>query len=254
MKKFNKTLLILGILFLTLSIIYFLPESRKEIKTKHFNFHFSSSIDTATIIELANALENNYTRIGNHLKTQPSYNIKIYIYSQRWRYIKATGNWGASGSIEGITKLHFIDQTWGEPDSKKVALHEFAHTVTLKLLLDNELQPLNSKNFDKRFSTFPVWLWEAISVYEAKQFVEPKSLPYLKSGNYPSISVLNNRAEGGKMYSCGYTIIEYILSKYGQEGFLNLVRNYGDLKSTYSVTEDQFCKGWYEFVKEIYLK
>jgi hypothetical protein len=254
MKKFKRVLLILAILALTLSIIYFIPESRKEFKTQHFNFLFSSSIDTATIIELANALENNYARIGNDLKTQPFKNIETYIYAKRWRYIKATGNWSASGNIEGISKLHFVEQTWGESDNKKVAVHEFAHTVTLKLLLDNETQPVDSKSFDKKFSTFPTWLWEAISVYEAKQFADPKTLPYLNNGQYPGISELNNRLKGGKIYSCGYTIIEYILSKYGQDNFINLIKNYGDLKRTYNVTADEFCKGWYEFVKEKYLK
>ena len=254
MKKFKRSLLILAILILTLSIIYLIPENRKEIKTDHFTFLFSSSIDTATIVELANALENNYSGIGNDLKTQPSDNIETNIYAQRWRYIKATGNWSASGSIEGISKLHFIEQAWGESDSKKVAVHEFAHTVTLKLLLDNEPQPVNSKSFDKKFSTFPIWLWEAISVFEAKQFVDPKTLPYLNTGQFPGISQLNNRLKGGKIYNCGYTIIEYILAKYGQDNFIKLIKNYGDLHSTFNVTDDQFYKDWYEFVKEKYLK
>ena len=254
MKKVKRVLLILAILILTLSIIYFIPESRKEIKTQHFNLLFSSSIDTTTIIELANALESNYTRIGNDLKTQPSDNIQTYIYAQRWRYIKATGNWGGSGNIEGISKLHFVEQAWGESDNKKVAVHEFAHTITLKLLLDGETQPVDSKSFDKKFSTFPTWLWEAISVYEANQLVDPKTLPYLNNGQYPNISELNNRLKGGKIYSCGYTIIEYILSKYGQDNFIKLIKNYGDLKKSFNVTDDQFCKEWYEFVKEKYLK
>lgn len=254
MKKIKRVLLILAILILTLSIIYFIPEGRKEIKTQHFNLLFSSSIDTTTIIELANALECNYARIGNDLKTQPSNNIQTYIYAQRWRYIKATGNWGGSGNIEGISKLHFVEQTWGESDNKKVAVHEFAHTVTLKRLLDDETQPVDSKSFDKKFSTFPTWLWEAISIYEANQLVDPKTLPYLNNGQYPNISELNNRLKGGKIYSCGYTIIEYILSKYGQDNFINLIKNYGDLKKSFNVTDEQFCKEWYEFVKEKYLK
>ena len=126
MKKFKKVLIIFGILILTLSIIYFIPERRKEIKTQHFFFLFSSSIDTTTIIELANALERNYSRIGEDLKTQPSDNIETNIYAQRWRYIKATGNWNGSGNIEGISKLHFVEQAWGESDNKKVAVHEFS--------------------------------------------------------------------------------------------------------------------------------
>ena len=151
MKKSKRLLLFLAILVLALSIIYFFPERKNEIKTQHFTLLFSSGIDSATIMNLANALEDNYSRIGNDLKTKPSDNIETNVYAQRWRYIKATGNWSASGSIEGISKLHFVEQAWGETDNRKVAVHEFAHTVTLKLLLDNEAQPVNSKDFDKKF-------------------------------------------------------------------------------------------------------
>jgi hypothetical protein len=91
-------------------------------------------------------------------------------------------------------------------------------------------------------------------VYEARQFVEPKTLTYLNNGQYPSISELNNRLKGGKIYSCGYTIIEYILSKYGQNDLINLIKNYGNLQSTLNVSNVQFCTGWYEFIKEKYLK
>jgi len=254
MKKLRKILLTLAILFLTVFIIISIPENRREIKTKHFTFLFSSNIDSAQIVRLSNALESNYYRIGDDLKTTPSDNIETNIYAQRWRYIKATKNWGGSGNIEGISKLHFVEQAWGETNSKKVAVHEFAHTVTLKLLLDHEPQPLNSKNFDKKFSTFPTWLWEGISVYEAKQFVDPKTLPYLYKGQHPSIAELNNRIKGGKIYSCGFTIIEYILFKYGQENFVTLIKNYGDLKTTFNVTEEQFCNEWFEFVTTKYLK
>lgn len=173
MKKSKRVLTVSAILVLALSIVYFIPEKRKEIKTPHFVFRFSSSIDTATIVKLADALENSYSRIGKNLETTPSDNIEANVYAQRWRYIKATGNWGASGNIEGISKLHFVDKAWGESDNTKVAVHEFAHAVTLKLLLDHEAQPLNPGAFDKEFSAFPAWLWEAISVYEAKQFTDP---------------------------------------------------------------------------------
>ena len=254
MKKSKKILIVLVTLILIFLIIFFIPESRKEIKTQHFTFLFSRSIDRAKINELANALESNYFRIGDDLKTKPSDNIETNVYAQRWRYVKATGNWSASGSIEGISKLHFVEQAWGESDSKKVAVHEFAHTVTLKLLLNNETEPINSKSFDQKFSTFPTWLWEAVSVYEAQQFVDPKTLPYLNNGQYPGIPELNNRIKGGKIYSCGYTIIEYILSKYGRDNFIRLIKNYGDLKRVFNVTDDQFCKEWYEFIKNKYLK
>ena len=254
MSKRKRILLVLGLLVLTLVIIFFLPESRKQIKTDHFAFIFSGSIDTSKINVLASALESNYVRIGNDLKTIPSRNIEVNVYAQRWRYVKATGNWSASGNIEGISKLHFVEQAWGETDSKKVAIHEFAHTVTLKLLIENEPQPLDSKAFDNKFATFPTWLWEAMSVYEAVQLIDPKTLPFLSNGSYPTISELNNRSKGGKIYKVGYTLIEYILHQFGQEKLIALIKNYGSIPPVLGVTNEQFCKGWYDFVKQKYLK
>jgi hypothetical protein len=254
MKKIRIALLIFVFLILVVSFFYFRPENKKEIKTEHFHFLFSSNINSATITELANALESNYSRIGNDLETKPPDGIEVDVYAERWHYIKATGNWSASGSIEGISKLHFVKQAWSESNNKKVAVHEFAHAVTLKLLLDNEGQPVDSKKFDQKFSAFPTWLWEGVSVYEAQQFVDPRTLPYLNNGQYPNIAELNSRLKGGKIYSCGYTIIEFILEKYGRDKLIELIKNYGDLKTTLGVTADQFCKDWYEFVKEKYLQ
>jgi len=145
-KKMKKLIaLAILILFILVLIIYFIPEKRNVIKTQHFTFLFGNSIDSGTIIQLGNALEDNYSRIGYDLETMPSENIETNVYSTRWRYIKATGNWSASGNIEGVSKLHFLQQAWGESDSKKIAVHEFAHTVTLKLLIYNEPQPVQSK-------------------------------------------------------------------------------------------------------------
>ena len=253
MSQRKRIVLVLGFLLLIIVIIFFLPEKRKQIKTDHFTFIFSRSIDTSKINVLARALERNYARIGNDLKITPSNNIEVNVYAQRWRYVEATGNWSASGNIEGISKLHFVEQAWGETDSKKVAIHEFAHTATLKLLIDNEPQPLDSKAFDKKFATFPTWLWEAISVYEADQLIDPKTLPFLSNDSYPNISELNSRSKGGKIYKVGYTIIEYILHQYGQDKLIELIKNYGSVSKTFKVTDDQFCNDWYAFLKQKYV-
>ncbi|RNL75221.1 hypothetical protein ED312_21835 [Sinomicrobium pectinilyticum] len=110
MKKLKKILFIVAILFLTGIILISIPESKRTLKTKHFTFLFSSSIDTAKIIQLSNALESNYLKIGKNLNTIPAEMIETNIYAQRWRYITATKNWGGSGNIEGISKLHFVEQ------------------------------------------------------------------------------------------------------------------------------------------------
>lgn len=254
MLKNKRVLLVTGSIILVSVVVFCLPENRSQVKTPHFTFNFSKSIDTSKINELATALESSYKKTGSDLETIPPPEIEVNIYAQRWRYIKATGNWGASGSIEGVSKLHFTEQAWGEADNKKVAVHEFAHTVTLKLLIDSEKPVPDPKIFDKKFATFPTWLWEAVSVYEADQFIDPKTLPFFNNGSCPGIPELNNRGKGGKIYKTGYTIIEYILYRYGHEKLIELIRNYGDLSKVFGVTGDQFCKDWCDFVKKKYLQ
>ena len=254
MNRTKKIFLGCIILILIVLILFFIPERRNELKTQHFIFFYSTSIDKTKIETLSKALEGNYVRIQNDLKTAAAPNIEITVYANRWQYVKATRNWGGSGSIEGINKLHFMEQAWDEADSKKVTLHEFTHTVTLKLLLDNEKQPINNEVFDNKFSTFPIWLWEAISVYEAQEFINPKALSYMNKGHYPNITELNDRKKGGKIYSCGYTIVEYILEKYGQDKLISLIKNYGNLQMTFDCSNDQFFSEWYDFVQTKYLK
>ena len=251
MKKLKYFFITLSIVVVVLTVIANIPENRKEIKTKHFTFLFSSSIEASSVIGLSKALESSYHKIGTNLNTTPAENIEVNIYAQRWRYIKATGHWNASGSIEGISKLHFMEDAWLNTEISKIAIHEFVHTVVLKLLIDREPKPLDKK-FDDKFSTFPIWLWEGVSVYEAGQFYEPKTLAYLNNGQYPEISELNNRSAGQKIYTCGYTIIEYILDVYGKDKLIELIASYGDLEKVLKLTEEQFSSKWYQFIVNKY--
>ena len=230
-----------------------IPQSKKEIKTKSFTFLFSSDIDSSSIFELSEVLEGSYSKVHNNLNTKPASNIEVNVYSQRWRYIKATGNWSASGSIEGISKLHFLENTWLESDIGKIAVHEFVHAVVLKLLIDKEPQPLDVEKFDEKFSKLPVWIWEGVSVYEANQFYDPNTLEYFKNGKFPQLLELNTRSKGQKIYTCGYVLIEFILKKYGRDKLIKLIESYGDLENTFNVSEEQFVHNWHKFVNEKYI-
>jgi hypothetical protein len=252
MSRLRKVLLVLCILIAVLAVFILIPEKCKELKTQHFSMKYSKDIASGDVATLANSLEQNYQRIGNDLQCKPSQMIDVRIYSKRWRYIKATGNWGASGSIEGMGKLHFIFDPAQPFEIRKVAIHEFTHTVVLKMLLDQN-PGISDENFMKKFNVFPVWLWEAVSVYEAAQFRDPKSLAYLQNGKYPSLAELSDRMKGGKIYECGYTLVEYILSEYGKENLIALIANYGNVQTTFHVSEAKFSKGWYDFISRKYL-
>lgn len=197
------------------------------------------------------ALESNYARISADLTTTPVQPFNVYFYAGRWAYSNATGNWGASGSIEGTSKLHLLPTSRLGDKAETVAVHEFAHAVVLKLLVDHEAQPLNTANFDSRFAKFPVWLWEAIAVYEAKEFTNPKRLGYITRTTYPSLDELNDRSKGSKAYKVGYTIVEYIRAEYGQDGLIKLILAYGNLE-VLKTTKEEFAKGWHGFVVKKY--
>lgn len=253
MKKKYKILIILLSVILFLFVFINIPESKKEIKTKNFTFLFSSGIDSSSIVELSKVLEENYSKISNNLNTKPASNIQVNVYSQRWRYIKTTRNWSASGSIEGVSKLHFLENSWLESDIGKIAVHEFVHAVVLKLLIDKEPQPLDVEKFDEKFSKLPVWIWEGVSVYEANQFYDPNTLEYFKNDKFPQLLELDTRSKGQKIYTCGYILIEYILNDYGRDKLIKLIESYGDLENTFKVSEEQFVANWRQFVNEKYI-
>lgn len=223
------------------------------LKTAHFSFFADGDIQPADIQALAESLETSYPVVSKNLSTAPAADIHVFLYAGRWRYVRATGNWGASGSIEGPAKLHFLMRGRGESDPRKIAVHEFTHAVLLQLLINQEQKPLDTKAFDAKFAKFPVWLFEALSVYEAGEFVDPNSLPYLKSGVYPQLRELSNRSQGGKIYEVGYTIVEYILARYSREKLHELILNYGDVPRSLNVSEQEFSKGWRDFLQSKYL-
>lgn len=231
-------------------IIFFLYSAEtSEINTAHFRFKFDKQLDTGAIYKISASLESNFDSITNHLQTKPLKEIEVFIYSNRWNYLKATKNWSGSGNIEGVSKLHFLNEP--NTDIEKIAVHEFTHAIVLQLLL-NQSKDLSPEAFEKKFAEFPIWLWEAISVYEANQFVSPKTLAYFSTGNYPDLNELNQRLKGAKIYDTGYTIVEFILELYGREKLLYLFKNQGNIQLSFGITEKEFSKNWFEFAKKKY--
>lgn len=216
------------------------------------HFVFNANGDATAEKRIADALEANYSRISADLRTAPAQPFHVFAYTSWWQYARSTGNWGASGSIEGINKLHLLMESRDGDKAETVAVHEFSHAVVLKLLADREQQPINESNFERKFKKFPIWLWEAIAVYEAEQFTQPKSLNFISKNSYPNLDELSERTRGSKIYKVGYTIIEYILAEYGQDGLINLIAAYGDVNAL-KTTKDEFAKGWHSFVVKKYL-
>ncbi|MBD0255808.1 MAG: hypothetical protein ICV83_08825 [Cytophagales bacterium] len=228
------------------------PMSRKET-SEHFAYVFNSQVDSATVKEVAQALENNYLRISKALNTVPVQPIEVFLYSNRWDYARATGHWTASGNVRGPAQLHFLPEGWAVKEYQKTAVHEFAHAVTLKLLMDHSPQPVNEQKLEQKFARLPVWLWEGIACYQAGEFEHPRAMPYFTDGRTLTLQELNSR-KGEKIYKVGYLLIEYVLHQYGQDQLIELLTRDGELPSALKVSEAEFERGWHQFVQDKYLK
>lgn len=203
--------------------------------------------------KVLDALEKSRDRISNDLKTVPAQPYNVNLYSSRWAYSWTSGNWGPTGSVEGPDKLHLLMVPAYGFNVEIIAVHEFTHSMTLKLLLDHESKPVDTEAFDEKFKRFPVWLWESIAAYEAQHLTAPKKLPFISKTEYPSLDELSNRKQGGKVYKIGYTLIEYIIQDYGQDGLIKLILAYGDLSSL-KTDPDELAKKWHAFVMAKYLE
>lgn len=220
--------------------------SNATISSAHFEL---SGIEKEKAEEVLQQLESNYDRIGVDLKIQPSTKIRVYVYTNRWAYGRATGNWTAGGNPEGPEIIHLL---WNGKNTGQNAIHEFAHTVTLRLLIDHAPQPLDPAEFDKKFATLPIWLWEAVALYEANQAHNPLLFQYMSNGKYPSLQELNQRSKGAKIYDVGFALVEFIEYKWGHDRLIQLLLEYGDLQKMLNISEDEFSKQWNEFIRDKY--
>ena len=214
--------------------------------------HFIVSMDHPSrdaAESVSNALEAAYQPVARRLETPPAPRIRVNVYRHRWSYVRATGHWTASGNIEGVEMIHLLYRGSATP---QLAVHEFVHTVTLKFLLDREATPLDAEAFDRRFASFPVWLWEAVACYEADQKTDPQDFDSMRSGRFPDLAELSKRSAGGKIYAVGYTIVEFIESRWGHQATLRLIQSYGDTQEALGVDASEFVRLWQEFAETKY--
>ena len=104
------------------------------------------------------------------------------------------------------------------------------------------------KLFEEKFiNEYPQWFWEAICDYEAR-IVNSISVKYGMKKNL-TLKDLNN---SNQIYNVGYTIIEYIVEKWGKDKLPILITSYVDINTVLGVSESDFEKGWADFVDEKY--
>lgn len=263
MKKRKFFIVIIGIIlvfFISKMIRNFTVEQEIQIlKSEHFTISYSG-IYKNDAEKISQQLENNFARVRADLKDLEHETIKVFIYGSQQKFNQATGLKGnVNGTSRGPNEFHFLWTNWFNSvfpdDPLKTAVHEFTHCVQLNILIDKAKETIITqdrrtfeKEFDKKFGAeYPRWLWESISIFEAKE-VNSLSVKYAKSKNL-TLTELNN---SNQIYNIGYTIIEYVTSKWGKDVLPKLIASFGDIEKTLKVTPEEFEKGWIAFLEEKY--
>lgn len=146
------------------------------------------------------------------------------------------GYTGVTGYVDGPAELRIL-LTSGAP---LTAVHEFVHNVSL--------------NLNRNIGGNPRWLWETVAVYESQDFTHPNSLPYMVSGDYPTLEELTTRDDPGrsKVYEVGYILGEYIVETWGIKALRDLILDFGDLSAVLGISASEFESGWYAWVRARY--
>jgi hypothetical protein len=224
---------------------YFLTIPRSSTlreESEHFQFFFDGLSD-APIRPIAGALEENHDRVISDLgvASMPVVRVKVWrstegFYDEMVRLLGVRYS-GADGYVYGGEELHVRLVN----DAPIKAVHEFAHVVSL--------------NLNPTFSNNPRWLWEAVALYEAGQFVPPSRLNYMARGDYPSIQELNSDfgTGGNKIYSVGYVLAEYIIEGWGMDALRELITTNGDVSAVLGMSVDELQQGWHRWIEARYL-
>ena len=231
-----------------------------KLETDHFVISYQG-IYKEEAQETAKNLEENYDRIRGDLNDPEHETIRVFIHPTQTDFNSGTGllNSSANGTSRGPNEFHFLWTNWFNSifpdDPLKTAVHEFTHCVQLNILIkraQGELPDRDRDQFNKLFEErfikeYPQWFWEAICDYEAG-VVNIMSVKY-GMRKKPTLKDLNS---SNQIYNVGYTIIDYIVEKWGKDKLPILISSYVDIEAVLGVSESDFETGWVDFVNEKY--
>ncbi|NSW89832.1 MAG: hypothetical protein HPY74_03955 [Firmicutes bacterium] len=222
-----------------------LLESRKE--TEHFKF-FCMEKDVICLENLSGILEYNCKKILHDLNLTLEEKVEVKIYPDIKTFHEEvmedadSPEWlvgtAQSGLICIVSPLN-PGPVHNYASILKTAVHEFTHTLVKKV---------NCKG---------VWrfLDEGLALFEAEQMDNKHKVilaNMISRKKIPTINELESDFIGQSGFIFAYTIVEYIIKRYGFDKLNELIRNPSDFRKIFNTTEDEFEKEWVEFLNEYY--
>jgi hypothetical protein len=220
-------------------------------ESRHFNF-YSTNGDIKVLDSLAIVLENNYSRITNHLGIQIDKKINVKVFPNLKTFHLAINypdapDW-VVGSSNGDELMMVSPLNPGSIHTyeslMQVIVHEFVHIA------------VSYARGDKGWTTLPRWLNEGYAQYEAGQINEHirkivESSVIAKTP--PTWTQLDTASvmEFGNMngYGLSVTIVEFLVVTYGIEKLVLLIKEPENFENIYGLSENTLEKQWIQYLK-----
>lgn len=218
---------------------------RLQHASAHFTFHYTGP-DRTVIETISPIIESAFPRVVTDLGADGIGRVDVFFYETHddladavRPVVGAIPSW-ATGLVTSAQRIHLLSPRAADVSAAGAAtqvVHEFAHCATLFV------NPSLANN--------PRWLWEAIALYEAGESVDPRGLPYLSTGPYPTLSVLSVMSDR-RIYDVGYLLGEFVVSRWGLSGLRTLIRSSGNVESSLGLATRDFETDWISFVRARY--
>jgi hypothetical protein len=221
------------------------PTSAVEIlapraRTAHFDVQAGLASDD-TVAEIAAGLEARYGRVVRDLDTGEVARITVEVWKDEASFFAEMERffgrrYNATGYVTGPSVLRVL----AVPQVVRNATHEMSHAISLRV--------------NPGFGNRPRWLWESVALFENDELVDPRSLPYLVQGRFPTLSELDADPNASRqVYEVGYLIGEFVVARAGRDGLLRLIRASGDVGVIGFTSPAAFESEWASFVRARYL-
>lgn len=252
-------LLVLNILSIALLVYFTMPEAAGQNndslnntkESQHFIF-YSTNGDIEVLDTLALTLENNYSRITNHLKIQLDKKINVKVFPDVKTFHAAihypdAPDW-VVGSCNGDELMMVSPLNPGSVHTfeslMQVIVHEFVHIA------------VSYARGDKGWTTLPRWLSEGYAQYEAGQVndqirkiaessVTGKTPPTWKQLETASVIEFGNM----NGYGLSVTIVEFLVDTYGIDKLVLLIKEPENYETIYGLSEYTLEKQWIQYLK-----
>lgn len=201
--------------------------------------------------DLVGELGSGVDRVTKRLRHQPAEKLTIEIYPDLDAFHRAVGEPDAPdwfmGVIDGMTIKIVSPLNPGPAHTYKSVLQSTVHLFTI--LMVKEMNP-----------TAPKWLYQGLGGYEAglmtKEHIRGSIRKTVESDDVPTFEDLEDNSwdfERKKGFQYAYTLAEFILREYGEEGLNRLIRKPADFQDVLRCSEPEFRSRWIAFLKEHYV-